>query len=787
MKKMCRLFLLLFLSNFYLLCYAQKTMNIDNGKLLEGDCSSIPTRDVTNLSDGVLVEYNIENLLITKDDLYESAFLVKIKGFGQNENIEEPNIPIRWDTFAIPDGCSARIELIDSSFVDYNLELAPARPFMKDDGVLYYTKDVVKPISNYSGYFPSHFAERSSSFVYRSNNLLKVKVSPVSYNMRDKTIRVFKSLAYKVVFVENAGLKSKQEKKYSKLAFDDSFVLNNTLNGAFDREKRVLSKIPSTNLVSIQNQKDYLIVSVEKYHEAVEKFAEWKRMMGFNVKIAMKDAWQDTTEVWNTIHDEYLNSEGKLYYLSIIGDIEDVPAFHPTICYQYAFDGQQSTDTHYSDLFYGIMSNHDNMVTDIRRGRLSVSSAVEAMDVVEKIINYEKNPPMFVKKGVNCSLFQSLSNRIGMEDNRATFTNENIRNALVREEGMEIERTYNANARYSPSFWNNVYANGLELPDSVKNINWNGNTSDIIQSLNDGVSYALYIGHSNYNGWERPAFHNTDISQLSIRDDNAFPIFFSMGCLSGKFDETICFAEALLRNKNRGGIAVFANTNISWFGYAEALAEGMFFSIWPETNLVPVFPSLETPSYPILPEPTYRLGDIMDQGMMRVGDTFGNQFYSQQIMHCFGDPSMFFNTEIPVDFQDIAVKCYRDSLVVEIPNEKGIITFLNQATKNVTSFYGNYGRLDNPSEDIIICISGHNRIPRIITMRDLTCYIQNEILSGTNNYDVFYVKIGSSVTDKKPSGPVLIVNGRTTIRAKEAIIESDTEVAVGAEIEILTQ
>lgn len=60
------------------------------------------------------------------------------------------------------------------------------------------------------------------------------------------------------------------------------------------------------------------------------------------------------------------------------------------------------------------------------------------------------------------------------------------------------------------------------------------------------------------------------------------------------------------------------------------------------------------------------------------------------------------------------------------------------------------------------------------------CLIQNEILEGINRYSSDEVRIGSSLTSAKPTGPVIIKSGTTEIKASTVIIDAGTRIEKGA-------
>lgn len=131
-----------------------------------------------------------------------------------------------------------------------------------------------------------------------------------------------------------------------------------------------------------------------------------------------------------------------MYYLLIVGDNADVP-------------GQSSSlkNTHVTDFYYSCMDGDNDLTPDLQFGRLPVATASEANIVVDKIINYEKNPvsdASFYKTGVNCAYFQD-DNYDGYADRRFAQTSEEVRNALLTE-GINVKRIYTTKSGVTPLY-----------------------------------------------------------------------------------------------------------------------------------------------------------------------------------------------------------------------------------------------------------------------------------------------------------------------------------------------
>ena len=440
--------------------HGQQTITLKDGKLVNKVLPTIPTRDVSISSSGeITVTYAFSSAILQKDDLFKESYWWKVDGFGFEEEPGKPSVLSRLDQFSIPKGVEAKVEIIDSFYKDFNFPITPARLPLIDSGDDVYTKENVKPIDSSLGIYPISIVEVCNIQQYRGNGILSVKVSPIQYDVKNKKIRAYTKIKYKVTYTTSRNSAIVDNNASPITAVDDNFLSNTTLNGLNTNEQK--------EDVNSQNIQDYLIISVPKYTEAVNAFAEWKKMLGFNVHIKIENSWTPNS-VKETVKNLYAK-KNSLYYMLIVGDQEDVPGSYST--HGYA--------SHVTDLWYGCMDGENDFTPDIYRGRLSVNTANEALTVVNKIIQYERNPILtstFYNKGVNCAYFQDVLPKDDYADRRFAQTSENVRDYL-QTQGKSIQRIYCTHEDVTPTHWNRgMYSNGENIPvELLKPIfAWNG-------------------------------------------------------------------------------------------------------------------------------------------------------------------------------------------------------------------------------------------------------------------------------------------------------------------------
>ena len=769
---------------------AQRTICLQTKAETRGIGKTIPARGIEETQNGVKVTYLFNNIILHDDPLYAGATMVKIDGFWPNYNVGEPAVLSRWDTFVVPDA-GAKVVVSDSSYVEFPMELSPARPLLFDNDDDSYTKDNVIPITSFRGFFPSSSISATRNDNYRGQHLLDVCVTPVQYDYVNKKIRVFTMIQYNLQY--NVSALEKSMSRFSKERLSGNTLLEN-----------MALNLPSQNLTCLRDSfltdtifNKYLIVSVPKYATAVNKFAEWKKTLGFDVQIEMRETW-DTITVKNVVSDAYRADSIK--YLLIIGGQSDVPSLIRSQFFNLGFN------IHPTDLYYGCMS--DSYTPDIFRGRLLVNTNDEAMTVVDKIINYEKNPvsdEFFYKRGVHCAYFQDrniytfwgiLTQPIdSCEDRRYVLTSEILRDSMLRDAIClvdSITRVYYTEDSIFPTHWNKgTYADGGEIPAELQKNTflWDGDSTDIRNCINQKAFYVLMRGHGEVNRWVQPSYTCNDISNLN--NGNCLPVVFSLCCLTGKFNESNCFCESFLKKENGGCVAIYGATQVSLSGPSDVLAEGMFDAIWPSLYLRPRFKDMgkTPPSYSPTPIPTFRLGQILDQGLRRSTEAYLNNKntwypqYTSELFHCFGDPSMMIYTEKPRPFTNATVNRQNNGMIsVDTGGILATISFYNRRTGDVRSYMG-YSASCPSDLETIVCISAHNMIPLIVEAED-ELFIQNQTLTDSGYYEAKTIKVGKNVTTTQPQGDVIFSQGSYRLSGKRVELHPGTRISVGSTMEI---
>jgi hypothetical protein len=352
--------------------------------------------------------------------------------------------------------------------------------------------------------------------------------------------------------------------------------------------------------------------------------------------------------------------------------------------------------------------------------------------------------------------------------------------------GKNVHRVYYADPLVNPTNWNDgTYANGEPIPNELHRpyFAWDGDSTDIINYINQKSFYILYRGHGDLQEWSHPQFTINNIN--SLNNGQVQPVVFSICCWTGAFNYSNCLCETFLKKENGGCSAIFGATEKSKSGPNDVLAEGIFDAIWPSSALWPSIPNTNGINTNA-PTPTFRLGQILDQGLRRVDEAYlGTNLehlsqYTYELFHCFGDPSMMIYTDTPTPFSNASIVRQNGSINVNTGGTIATITYYNRRTGNVESYSGTtHTHTDDP--EISVCISAHNKIPYIDAG---TLYIQNATLTNNTYYEAKTIKVGKNVTTTQAQGDVNFSQGSYKLIGDQVELHPGTTISLGTTVEI---
>lgn len=338
-----------------------------------------------------------------------------------------------------------------------------------------------------------------------------------------------------------------------------------------------------------------IIVTHKEFKASAEKLKAHKISRGISTSVKVVDSNNTKEEIKKYLEDAYSYSWFvRPKWVLFIGDSEFIPTHYSGI---NTWDSVENS----GDIYYGQFTGDDTTVPVFGIGRLPVDTNDQALSIVDKIIAYETNPPLWGVLHDNpyyynlafASYFQDTDYWNPTPDGIAVRwfieTSEHIRDYLIKKH-MSVERIYYAPEEIDPWF----YEDGTPIPADLRKpgFAWDGDKSDIIDAVNDGVSILYHRDHGWWNGWGDPSFHTWDLAGISV-SNNQFPVVYSINCASGIFDNetdagaygtsatSVYFAETFLR-KPDGAIGVIGDSRSSDTILNNYMAKGLFDAVFPD-------------------------------------------------------------------------------------------------------------------------------------------------------------------------------------------------------------
>ena len=644
----------------------------------------------------------------------------------------EPALPYYNDLLAISSEKNVSVKVVSSSYKEYSASavLPAVGPYLANS-----KKPAVSESKVYTtnSFYPAFTTQVEGVNTYRSLPYASVAVYPIQINPVTKKARCYSKITYRLTYDSKDGLKSLKSKKESLESFKE--ILSNPK--AIDNLKD-----ESSDLRVSYSSYDYVIVTTNTYTAAAKKLADWKTMLGYRCTTVVKSSWTET-EVLNSVRNIYKSQSILPDYLLILGDHQDVPGVKTTL----------SSTTFYSDNPYSRVKDTESngsghYASDVATGRISPENATQANLIVDKIINYEKNPPTssaFYNRVLDFAYFQDNGND-GKEDMNFTQSAEDIRNNLISK-SYTVDRYYvhDNNSTCPRTGYTNI-----TLPNELLNCSsvWNRNISEAVSAINNGRVFAYYRGHGSKTGLASVGFTNTQVQNLS--NGNKLPIFFNFTCSTGMFwsgaQNSPCFTESLLRKSGGGAVGSYGN------------AESVYTT--PSTNLSKTLMSR------LFTESNRAIGKMLCSSLIAIS---ANE-YMHKIAHYFGDPSMHPWTDFPTCFSPTITK-EGSNIRVKTGGVSGckvtICRISDMAILATRTMSGSEDLFNVGSAPCYVTITKHNYIPYIGVARDL--YLQNMSFTEDRTIHGVNVTAGKNVTSDLSQGNVYVRSGKTTLLATSSL------------------
>jgi hypothetical protein len=276
---------------------------------------------------------------------------------------------------------------------------------------------------------------------------------------------------------------------------------------------------------------DYVIVTSSSLVDAFMPLADWKTKKGVQAIVVTRDDvqnWyggtgtsdfrsfvQDAHEVWGAA------------WILLGGDVDIVPEKWQN------FSGVGST---YGDTYY---ADYDgDWVCEVAVGRASVNNTTEVETFVNKVLLYEKDPPL--------TDYPQDVTLIGMDLDSSTYCERSFELYIVPKipERFVLTKIYDSDS--------------------------GDHESTAIDAFNNGQNVSIHMDHSGTGaigiGWvnHRWLLESSELSDFSNYGTSA--IMYTGGCHPGDYEVSDCFGEYwVFKHPDKVGIGFIGNAGYGWY------------------------------------------------------------------------------------------------------------------------------------------------------------------------------------------------------------------------------
>ena len=512
----------------------------------------------------------------------------------------EPDLPMIAIPTIIGDWQNYNIQVIDSRYADFTIEVAPSKGFFsrqidpKDVPYSYgeaYSSDAFFPAEQVGLYEPYILRD------FRGQNMV---IHPFAYNPVSKTLRVYYDLT---VVMEADGTQGKNTMTRSKntLRIDPEFKA--IYEGRFINAKESMGRYTPVNETG-----RLLIICHDAFMNAMEPFVNWKKQIGIPTTMVGTSVSGATSDVLKTFIQQQYDNDNSISHILLVGDNTQIQGY-------YAYNGGYSGR---SDNWYGQVAGND-FYNDVIVGRFSAETIDHVTTQVNKVINYERDlnaNDTWLKLGTGIAATAGNGGHYGEDDWQHI---DNIRDDLLGYHYEEVYRDYQN-------------AGGA-----------NSNVGTLSQHINDGVSLINYCNHGSETSWGVFNYSNSNVNTLT--NVNKLPVVWSVACLNGKYDHSQpCFAEAWLRATNDDDVNQPTGAIGGMFSY---ILQPWVPPMYGQDEMVDVL--VESHENNI----KRTMGGISYDGNMKIIDQYGtNNASAMGTYMCwilFGDPTLTMRNDVPTD------------------------------------------------------------------------------------------------------------------------------------------
>jgi len=637
-----------------------------------------------------VIEFTLSGMnvkeIMTGNDSYH---ILRFPDYHTTMEVGRPQLPAISELIGIPDLSNVRVSVEETEeitlggyhvypYQEPRLE-NEVRPFFIERD--FYENNV---------YYPALDVEVSRPGIWRDARIVTLKTYPVKYNPATGDIKIYRRM---VVRLEYSGTSDTNvftgPRKPIKPVWDRLYH-RTILNYAFLGYAKAGNSLYKT---ATSSDYDYLIITVDNYDDNIQPLANWKTRRGIKSKVfklSSIGANPDQTDIKNFIKEKYNNYN--ISYVLLVGDPADLPL--PT--------GQEpnppyAPTTWYGDFWYADTNNVEFPTEpELAVGRISAVSDDEVDLIVDKILNYELDPPLTY---IGSDIWMKRSLLIADDDDGYW-------------EGhfwIELEPDYQGckeNIEYDhPNDITFIEAFGRSGAEN----------SDIDSEITDGIGLVNYRGHGSLSKWPDWNISDEDYEVYDAEDlENGAltPVVFSIACqTAGLQSASTTLGEAFLKNE-LGGAVAFLGATWDTRTYANHYYDEQLYNA-------------------IFDEELYQNGVVSNYAVEEMLTSYGDEGkWNARKYLWLGDPAMEIWTDVPDEITGIQITDYGTYIRVNVGT--GPYNIFVCSGDNGSSYF-----------DSTLSASGNNDFstevrPLYVTVAKHNCIPYTAVVGGTFTSDEYW-------------------------------------------------
>ena len=462
-------------------------------ELRPSDAGTAPTVDVHEVEGGLEVTLEIAGFFAEEIEESGTSFtMLEIPEAGRAGADGTPSMPFRSVLLPLPHGPTAEIVAAESTPVTVlrGVTVRPAQPAMPDCGSAR-PEFVLDEAAYASGdLYPRTTARIADEVIVRGQRFAVLELAPLQFNPAAAELIAHPRLEVRLSLTGQVDATAEERKRHRRSSF---FPTATDLGGAMDR--------PDANPAGIE----YVILAHDSFVDAIEPLADWKRLKGLTVEVVpISQVGSNSTQIKSWLQARY-DADPDLTYVLLVGDHQQVPS--------------QDVGGMVTDLYYSCLDGSDYL-PDIVLGRISVQTAADCANVVDKILTYERTPDSGTWHGdcLMAALLQDYNDYNCRADRWFFETGTHVMHFVRDVAGMGILTAATSDSLSCNPYWFRVrqlpapvsggYA-GQPVPAADAALITNGSTAtqDVTDAINAGVSIVQHRDHGGVTGWGDPHYY----------------------------------------------------------------------------------------------------------------------------------------------------------------------------------------------------------------------------------------------------------------------------------------